>query len=152
MKVFLISTLLLSLTACVQAGAVTPPADQPTQPKQTKVLVLNQAGADSFQWHSGQTAAELEQALAALPAEKASRGRQLIAQIQQQKDGDPQIFVNMLTDDDAVAGNTLADKIRIHKLVAGKGQEFELIKQLVAQGQFDKKQLQELQKLLDSKH
>lgn len=152
MKVFLSSILLLSLTACVQAGAVTPPADQPTQQKHTKVLVLNQADGQSLQWHSGQTAAELEQALAALPAEKASRVRQLIEQIQQQKDGDPQIFFNMLSDDDAVAGKLPGDKIRIHKIVAGKGQEFALLKQLVAQGQFDKKQLQELQQLLDSKH
>lgn len=71
--------LLLSLTACAQAGAAGPEqAEKITEKKQTKVLVLNDADGKTFKWDSSQSPAELDKALAELPAEKRDKIRKIV--------------------------------------------------------------------------
>lgn len=148
--------LLLSLTACAQAGAVPAPTDKNpdkvTEQKQTKVLVLNDADGKSFKWDSSQSPAELDKALAELPAEKRDKIRNIVEQMKSTAPGEPQVLVNTLDGDDLnVDVKVITDKMVIHNMVAGEGHEFELIQKLLAKGKFSKDQLQELQKQLDSK-
>ncbi|WP_157836260.1 hypothetical protein [Rheinheimera texasensis] len=148
--------LLLSLTACAQAGAVAEPTDKSpdkvTEKKQTKVLVLNDAYGKTFKWDSSQSPAELEKALAELPAEKRDKIRKIVEQMKSTAPGEPQVLVKTLDGDDLdLDVRVITDKVVMHKMVAGEGHEFELIKKLLANGKFSKEQLQELQKQLDSK-
>jgi len=152
----LLPLLLLSLTACAQAGAVSEPTDKKpdkvTEQKQTKVLVLNDADGKTFKWDSSQSPAELDKALAELPAEKRDKIRKIIEQMQANTPGEPQVLVKTLDGDDLdLDVRVITDKVVMHKMVAGEGHEFELIKKLLAKGKFSKEQLQELQKQLDSK-
>lgn len=148
--------LLLSLTACAQAGAVPEPADKSpdkiTEKKQTKVLVLNDADGKAFKWDSSQSPAELDKALAELPAEKRDKIRKIVEHMQANTPDGPHVLVKTLDGDDLdVDVKVITDKVVMHKMVAGEGHEFELIKKLLAKGKFSKAQLQELQKQLDSK-
>lgn len=145
--------LLLSLTACAQAGAAGPEqAEKITEKKQTKVLVLNDADGKSFKWDSSQSPAELDKALAELPAEKRDKIRKIVEHMQANTPDGPQVLVKTLDGDDLdVDVKVITDKVVMHKMVAGEGHEFELIKKLLAKGKFSKAQLQELQKQLDSK-
>ncbi|TXH97802.1 MAG: hypothetical protein E6Q75_03660 [Rheinheimera sp.] len=151
--------LLLSLTACAQAGAVSEPTDKSpdkvTEKKQTKVLVLNDADGKSFKWDSSQSPAELDKALAELPAEKRDKIRKIVEQMKSTAPGEPHVLVKTLSagdgDDLDLDVRVITDKVVMHKMVAGEGHEFELIKKLLAKGKFSKEQLQELQKQLDSK-
>jgi len=148
--------LLLSLTACAQAGAVAEPTDKSpdkvTEKKQTKVLVLNDADGKTFKWDSSQSPAELDKALAELPAEKRDKIRKIVEQMKSTAPGEPQVLVKTLDGDDLdLDVRVITDKVVMHKMVAGEGHEFELIKKLLANGKFSKEQLQELQKQLDSK-
>lgn len=149
----LLPLLLLSLTACAQAGAAGPEqAEKITEKKQTKVLVLNDADGKSFKWDSSQSPAELDKALAELPAEKRDKIRKIVEQMKSTAPGEPHVLVKTLDGDDLdVDVKVITDKMVIHKMVAGEGHEFELIKKLLAKGKFSKAQLQELQKQLDSK-
>lgn len=145
--------LLLSLTACAQAGAAGPEqAEKITEKKQTKVLVLNDADGKTFKWDSSQSPAELDKALAELPAEKRDKIRKIVEHMQANTPDGPQVLVKTLDGDDLdVDVKVITDKVVMHKMVAGEGHEFELIKKLLAKGKFSKAQLQELQKQLDSK-
>lgn len=145
--------LLLSLTACAQAGAADPEqAEKTTEKKQTKVLVLNDADGKTFKWDSSQSPAELDKALAELPAEKRDKIRKIVEHMQANTPDGPQVLVKTLDGDDLdVDVKVITDKVVMHKMVAGEGHEFELIKKLLAKGKFSKAQLQELQKQLDSK-
>ena len=153
--------LLLSLTACAQAGAVAEPTDKSpdkvTEKKQTKVLVLNDADGKTFKWDSSQSPAELDKALAELPAEKRDKIRKIVDHMQANSPGEPQVLVKTLSAGDGAGDDldldvrVITDKVVMHKMVAGEGHEFELIKKLLAKGKFSKEQLQELQKQLDSK-
>ena len=145
--------LLLSLTACAQAGAAGPEqAEKTTEKKQTKVLVLNDADGKTFKWDSSQSPAELDKALAELPAEKRDKIRKIVEHMQANTPDGPQVLVKTLDGDDLdVDVKVITDKVVMHKMVAGEGHEFELIKKLLAKGKFSKAQLQELQKQLDSK-
>lgn len=148
--------LLLSLTACAQAGAVAEPTDKSpdkvTEKKQTKVLVLNDADGKTFKWDSSQSPAELDKALAELPAEKRDKIRKIVEQMKSTAPGEPQVLVKTLDGEDLdLDVRVITDKVVMHKMVAGEGHEFELIKKLLANGKFSKEQLQELQKQLDSK-
>lgn len=148
--------LLLSLTACAQAGAMAEPTDKSpdkvTEKKQTKVLVLNDADGKTFKWDSSQSPAELDKALAELPAEKREKIRKIVEQMKSTAPGEPQVLVKTLDGDDLdLDVRVITDKVVMHKMVAGEGHEFELIKKLLAKGKFSKEQLQELQKQLDSK-
>ncbi len=145
--------LLLSLTACAQAGATSPEqAEKITEKKQTKVLVLNDADGKTFKWDSSQSPAELEKALAELPAEKRDKIRKIVEQMKSTAPGEPQVLVKTLDGEDLdLDVRVITDKVVMHKMVAGEGHEFELIKKLLANGKFSKEQLQELQKQLDSK-
>ncbi len=149
----LLPLLLLSLTACAQAGAAGPEqAEKTTEKKQTKVLVLNDADGKTFKWDSSQSPAELDKALAELPAEKRDKIRKIVEQMQANTPDGPQVLVKTLDGDDLdVDVKVITDKVVMHKMVAGEGHEFELIKKLLAKGKFSKAQLQELQKQLDSK-
>lgn len=149
----LLPLLLLSLTACAQAGAAGPEqAEKTTEKKQTKVLVLNDADGKTFKWDSSQSPAELDKALAELPAEKRDKIRKIVEHMQANTPDGPQVLVKTLDGDDLdVDVKVITDKVVMHKMVAGEGHEFELIKKLLAKGKFSKEQLQELQKQLDSK-
>lgn len=146
----LLPLVLLSLTACAQA--VAEPEKAAVEKKQTKVLVLNDANGKSFKWDSSQSPAELDKALADMPAEKREKIRKIIAQMNTTSPGESHVLVKTLdTDDLDVDVNVITDKIVLHKMIAGEGHEFEMIKKLLAKGKFSKAQLQELQKQLDSK-
>jgi hypothetical protein len=150
----LLPLLLLSLTACAQAGAAGPEqAEKITEKKQTKVLVLNDADGKTFKWDSSQSPAELDKALAELPAEKRDKIRKIVENMQANTPDGPQVLVKTLNagDDLDLDVRVITDKMVMHKMVAGEGHEFELIKKLLAKGKFSKDQLQELQKQLDSK-
>lgn len=154
----LLPLFLLSLTACAQAGATNPEqAEKITEKKQTKVLVLNDADGKTFKWDSSQSPAELDKALAELPAEKRDKIRKIVEHMQANSPGEPQVLVKTLSAGDGAGDDldldvrVITDKVVMHKMVAGEGHEFELIKKLLAKGKFSKEQLQELQKQLDSK-
>jgi hypothetical protein len=151
----LLPMLLLPLLACAQGGATLAPAENITEKKQTKVLVLNDADGKTFKWDSSQSPAELDKALAELPAEKRDKIRSIIEQMKSTAPGEPQVLVKTLSagggDDLDLDVKVLSDKVVLHKMVAGEGHEFELVKKLLASGKFSKEQLQELQKQLDSK-
>lgn len=149
----LLPLLLLSLTACAQAGAAGPEqAEKTTEKKQTKVLLLNDADGKTFKWDSSQSPAELDKALAELPAEKRDKIRKIVEHMQANTPDGPHVLVKTLDGDDLdVDVKVITDKVVMHKMVAGEGHEFELIKKLLAKGKFSKAQLQELQKQLDSK-
>jgi len=152
LRSMLLPMLLLSLTACAQAGAGQQPAEKITEKKQTKVLVLNDADGKSFKWDSSQSPAELDKALADLPAEKRDKIRSIIEQMKSNTPGGPHVLVKTLDGDDLdLDVKVITDKVVMHKMVAGEGHEFELVKKLLASGKFSKEQLQELQKQLDSK-
>ncbi len=157
----LLPLLLLSLTACAQAGAVPEPTDKKpdkvTEKKQTKVLMFNDADGKTFKWDSSQSPAELNKALAELPAEKRDKIRNIVEQMKSTAPDEPLVLVKNLSAGDGAGDDldldvrVITDKVVIHKMVAGEGHEFELIKKLLAKGKFSKDQLQELQKQLDSK-
>jgi len=153
LPIMVLPLLLLSLTACAQAGAGPAVAENATEHKQTKVLVLNDADGKTFKWDSSQSPAELDKALAELPVEKRDKIRSIIEQVKSPAPGEPQVLVKTLTagDDLDLDVKVISDKVVMHKMVAGEGHEFELIKKLLAKGKFSKAQLQELQKQLDSK-
>lgn len=153
LQLMVLPMLLLSLAACAQAGASSEPVENATQKTQTKVLVLNDADGKTFKWDNSQSPAELENALAELPAEKRDKVRSIIKQMQANTPGEPHVLVKTLTagDDVDLDVKVISDKVVMHKMVAGEGHEFELIKKLLAKGKFSKEQLQELQKQLDSK-
>lgn len=149
----LLPLLLLSLTACAQAGVTSPEqAEKITEQKQTKVLVLNDADGKTFKWDSSQSPAEFDKALTELPVEKRDKIRSIIEQMKSSAPGEPQVLVKTLDGDELdLDVRVITDKVVMHKMVAGEGHEFELIKKLLAKGKFSKEQLQELQKQLDSK-
>ncbi len=150
MKTIWLPLLWLSLSACAQATAEPEQAPAVVEKKQAKVLVLNQDDGKTFRWDSSQTKAELEQALAEVPADKRDKVRRVIEKMES---GDsPQVLVKTLDGGDLdLDVKVITDKVVMHKLVAGEGHEFELIKKLLAKGKFSKEQLQELQKQLDGK-
>lgn len=151
----LLPLILLSLTACAQAVAEPEKAEVNTEKTQTKVLVLNDADGKSFKWDSSQSPAELDQALAELPAEKREKIRSIITQMSTTGPGEPHVLVKTLSagegDDLDVDVKVITDKVVMHKMIAGEGHEFVLVKKLLEKGKFSKAQLQELQKLVDSK-
>lgn len=153
LQLLVLPMLLWSLTACAQAEANPEPAENSTQKIQTKVLVLNDADGKTFKWDNSQSPAELEKALAELPVEKREKIRSLIEQVKSTAPGEPHVLVKTLTagDDLDLDVKVISDKVVMHKMVAGEGHEYELIKKLLAKGKFSKEQLQELQKQLDSK-
>ena len=157
LQLMVLPMLLLSLTACAQAGAGPAAAENATEHKQTKVLVLNNADGRTFKWDSSQSPAELDKALADLPAEKRDKIRSIIEQMKSNTPGEPHVLVKTLSagdgpgDDLDLDVKVITDKVVMHKMVAGEGHEFELVKKLLASGKFSKEQLQELQKQLDSK-
>ncbi len=152
LPMMLLPLLLLSLTACAKAGASPDPAEKIAEKKQTKVLVLNDADGKTFKWDSSQSPAELDKALEELPAEKREKIRSIIEQMKSNTPGEPQVLVKTLDGDDLdLDVKVLTDKVVMHKMVAGEGHEFELVKKLLASGKFSKEQLQELQKQLDNK-
>lgn len=152
LQLMVLPMLLLSLTACAQAGAGPAAAENATEHKQTKVLVLNDADGRTFKWDNSQSPAELEKALAELPVEKRDKIRSIIEQVKSTVPGEPHVLVKTLDGDDLdLDVKVITDKVVMHKMVAGEGHEFELVKKLLASGKFSKEQLQELQKQLDSK-
>lgn len=147
--------LMLTLAACVQANAGAEKAAEATPAKvakETKVIVINDADGKTFKWDNSQSPAELEKALAELPVEIREKVRKLISRLKMSTPGESHMLVKTLDSDDLdVDVNVVTDKIVMHKMIAGEGHEFELIKKLLAKGKFSKEQLQELQKQLDSK-
>lgn len=149
-NVICLPLLWLSLSACAQATAGPDQTPVAVEKKQTKVLVLNQGDGKTFRWDSSQSKAELEQALAEVPAEKRDKIRRVIEQMDSA--GPSQVLVKTLDGDDLdLDVKVVTDKVVMHKMIAGEGHEFELIKKLLAKGKFSKEQLQELQKELDGK-
>ena len=136
LPIMVLPLLLLSLTACAQAGAGPAVAENATEHKQTKVLVLNDADGKTFKWGSSQSPAELDKALAESPVEKRDKIRSIIEQVKSTAPGEPQVLVKTLTagDDLDLDVKAISDKVVMHKMVAGEGHEFELIKKLLAKG------------------
>jgi len=152
LQLMVLPMLLLSLTACAQAGAGPSAAENATERKQTKVIVLNDSDGKTFKWDSSQSPAELEKALAALPAEKREKVRSLIDQMKSSHTREFHVLMKTQQDDGMdIDVQMLTNGLVMHKMVAGEGHEFELVKKLLANGKFSKEQLQELQKQLDSK-
>lgn len=158
----------LIVAGCAQAFAAKP-ADTPIADTQTtaielkknddktKLVVVTNGDAKTFNWSAADFAdpEAMEKALAEVPEAQREKIKQLLTNIKDGKalplsaDG---VTVHRLGPD-ADGANLLADKqLFIHKLAAGDGSEFSLLKSLLSNAKLDKPQLQELQKLLDAKY
>lgn len=144
----MLTTLLLS--GCAQANAGPETAKQLPLESQQQVIVLNSKDGKTMQWDSSMPAADLDQALAGLPAEKASKIREMLQQIKQGQLVSHDAKVQIIELDNG-ASQLLADKIVVKHLKTHRLSEFSDIRQAIRDGKFDKTQLQELQQLIDSK-
>lgn len=157
------------VAGCAQAFAAKPAEPAPAAVTQTteielnkndnktKLVLVTNGDAKTFQWSSADLAdpAELEKALAEVPEAQRANIKQLLTQmhsgdgVQFTTDGMTVHHLGPKADGVKVLSNK---KVFIHKMDAGDGSEFSLLKSLLTDAKLNKEQLQELQKLLDSKY
>jgi len=126
----------------------------------TQLVLVTGGGTKTYDWSASQLAdpAELEKALAEVPAAKREQVRQLLAQLNEGKgfqfvtEGDHKVVIHRLGDNADGLKMLTNNTVRVHKIAGGDGSEFGLLKSLLAEAQLSKAQLQELQQLLDSKY
>ena len=156
------------VAGCAQAAATkaadTPKSEAQTteielmhKDKKTELVLVTNGDAKTFNWSSEDLAdpVALEKALSEVPEAQRENIRQLLTQM---KSGDGMRFTSdgmtvhhlgPKADGVKVLSNK---KVFIHKMDAGDGSEFSLLKSLLTDAKLNKEQLQELQKLLDSKY
>lgn len=170
----LFSALLVS--GCARATAVTPAEAQATelqaavnQTKEialkktndnTKLVLVNNGDAQTFTWSAAELAdpATLEKALAEVPAAEREQIKTLLAQmkdgngLQLVSEGDQTVLVNHFGPAPDGVKVLTNKKVIMHKFDGADGSEFSLLKSLLTNAKLSKEQLQELQKLLDTKY
>jgi hypothetical protein len=125
----------------------------------TQLVLVSDGKSQTFNWTSAQLAdpVALEKALAEVPEAQRDNIQQLLSQVQEGKG------LQFVTPDHgkvtvhhigpAADINELPHKkVIMHKIAGGDGTEFGLLKSLLTESKLSKAQLQELQKVLDSKY
>lgn len=146
--------------AVAESSAKTETIDLKKDADSTKVVLVTNGDSKTFNWTSAQLAdpVEMEKVLAEVPEAKREKIKQLLTQMKEGKGfqfttaGDGEMTVHHLgvgADDMKVLTNK---KVIVHKINGGDGSEFGLIKSLLVDSKLTKEQLQELQKILDSKY
>jgi uncharacterized protein (DUF2147 family) len=123
----------------------------------TKLMLVTNGDSKTFDWTEAELSdpKALEKALAEVPADKREQIKQMLTQMKTDHslqfvvEGDDQVIVTDLSDSGKVRTNK---KVVIHKLNGADGTDFSLLKSLLVDAKLSKAQLQELQKLLDSKY
>jgi|GEM_PF-6166512 len=136
----------------------------------TQLVLVTNGDTKTFDWSAAQLSdpVELEKALAEVPEAKREKIKHLLSQMKvsqmkgsQMKDGEGFQFAsdgghNMVVHqlgDNADGIKVLTNKkVIVHKIDGGDGSEFSLLKSLLTNSKLTKEQLQELQKILDSKY
>lgn len=126
----------------------------------TKLVLVTNGDAQTFNWSAADLAdpATLDKALAAVPAAEREQIRKLLAQIkdgnglQLVTEGDQTVMVNHFGPDPDGVKVLTNKKVIMHQFEGGDGSEFSLLKSLLTNAKLSKEQLQELQKLLDTKY
>jgi|GEM_PF-4596484 len=139
----------LGLSGCAYANPAAEDATTAVKPHK-QVLLMNTKEGQTVTWDSSMPVSELEHALTALPAEKAAQVRQLLQQVEQGElnTGDGVVRLQVA---DSGEVKMLADKIVVKSSKPVRLNAFSDVRQAISEGQFSKTQLQELQKLIDSK-
>jgi len=146
-----------------QAAETAAPKSQTTeiQLKKTnnlaKLVLITNGNTQTFDWSAADVAdpAAMDKALAEVPEAERENIKKLLSQMKEGNglqlvtEGDHKVTVHQLGADGVkVLTNK---KVLMHKIDAGDGSEFSLLKSLLKDAKLNKEQLQELQKLLDSK-
>lgn len=154
----------LLAAGCAQAVATSPEQaetiDLKKDAEHTKLVLVSNGDSKTFNWTSAQLAdpAELEKALAEVPEAQRDKIKQLLEQMKEGKGfqfataGEGKMMVHHLgegADEMKVLTNK---KVIVHKIKGGDGSEFGLLKSLLTESKLSKEQLQELQKIIDSKY
>lgn len=152
------------VVGCAQAAATKPAAETQTtnitldkKDDHTKLVLVTNGDARTYQWSGTELAdpVALEKALAEVPEAQRENIKQLLTQmktgddVQFSADGMTVHHLGSNADGMKVLTNK---KVFIHKIDAGDGSEFSLLKSLLTNAKLNQEQLQELQKLLDSKY
>jgi len=125
----------------------------------TKLVLVTNGNAQTFDWSAADLAdpAAMEKALAEVPAAERENIKKLLSQMKEGNglqlvtEGDHKVMVHHLGPDADGVKVLTNKKVIMHKIGGGDGSEFSLLKSLLTNAKLSKEQLQELQKLLDSK-
>jgi hypothetical protein len=125
----------------------------------TKLVLVTNGDSKTFDWTEAELSdpKALEKALAEVPADKREQIKQLLTQMKTDHgfqfvvEGDEKVMVTDFSDSNG-GKMTTNKKMVIHKLNGVDGTDFSLLKSLLVDAKLSKAQLQELQKLLDSKY
>lgn len=159
-KVTVLATALLT-AGCAQAVAEnTETIDLKKVADKTQLVLVTNGDTKTFNWSAAQLSdpTELDKALAEVPEAKREKIKQLLAQMKEGKgfqfatDGAHNVTVHQLGDGADGMKVLTNKKVIVHKIDGGDGSEFGLLKSLLADTKLSKEQLQELQKILDSKY
>lgn len=125
----------------------------------TKLVLVTNGSAQTFDWTAADLAdpAAMDKALAEVPEAERENIKKLLLQMKEGNglqlvtEGDHKVMVHHLGPDADGSKVLTNKKVIMHKIDGGEGAEFSLLKSLLADAKLSKEQLQELQKLLDSK-
>jgi activator of 2-hydroxyglutaryl-CoA dehydratase len=128
--------------------------------KFTKLVLVTNGNAQTFDWFAADLAdpASMEKALAEVPEAERENIKKLLSQMKEGNglqlvtEGDHKVMVHHLGSDADGVKVLTNKKVIMHKIGGGDGSEFSLLKSLLTNAKLSKEQLQELQKLLDSKY
>lgn len=128
--------------------------------KFTKLVLVTNGNAQTFDWSAADLAdpASMEKALAEVPEAERENIKKLLSQMKEGNglqlvtEGDHKVMVHHLGSDADGVKVLTNKKVIMHKIGGGDGSEFSLLKSLLTNAKLSKEQLQELQKLLDSKY
>ncbi|RVU40083.1 hypothetical protein EOE67_07470 [Rheinheimera riviphila] len=160
----------LVVAGCAQAVTAKPAETQATETQTTdiqlkktnnitKLVLVTNGNAQTFDWSAADLAdpAAMEKALADVPEAERENIKKLLSQMKEGNglqlvtEGDHKVMVHHLGPDADGVKVLTNKKVMMHKIGGGDGSEFSLLKSLLTNAKLSKEQLQELQKLLDSK-
>ncbi len=162
-KVTALATALM-VAGCAQAvaeqGEKTETIDLKKINDKTQLVLVTNGDTKTFNWSAAQLSdpAELDKALAEVPEAKREKIKKLLSEMKEGKgfqfatDGGHTVTVHQLGDGADSMKVLTNKKVIVHKIDGGDGSEFGLLKSLLADSKLSKEQLQELQKVLDSKY
>ncbi len=144
-----------------ETGAVTQTTDIQWKKtnNMTKLVLVTNGNTQTFDWSAADLAdpAAMEKALAEVPEAERENIKKLLSQMKEGNglqlvtEGDHKVMVHHLGPDADGVKELTNKKVVMHKISGGDGSEFSLLKSLLTDAKLSKAQLQELQKLLDSK-
>lgn len=154
----------LMVAGCAQAvaeqGEKTETIDLKKINDKTQLVLVTNGDTKTFNWSSAQLSdpVELDKALAEVPEAKREKIKKLLSQMKEgngfqfANEGGHTVTVHQLGDGADGMKVLTNKKVIVHKIDGGDGSEFGLLKSLLADTKLSKEQLQELQKILDSKY